>query len=384
MKIAAVSTSIVPSTYANSIQVMKVCHALRQVNGEVCLWVPGEGNADWQLLAAQYGLETPFEIRWLRSQRFWRRYDFAWKAIEESLVWGADVVYTWLLQAAVLALWRGLPVILELHDTPGGKAGPLLLRLFARHHGKKRLLAITNALRQKLEQRFGLHLTPDEIIIAPNGVDLERYQGLPSPQESRSQLGLPKAPTALYSGHFYRGRGMGILFELAQRFPQIYFVWAGGLPEDRAYWQQRLDAASIRNVALVGFIENSRLPLYQAAADILLMPYERVIAGSSGGNSAEICSPMKMFDYMASGRAILSSDLPVIREVLNEENALLCPPEQPEAWATALQRLLVDPDFRSKIGQRAQADAAKYSWRERARRALEGFFENPSNGEEAG
>ena len=83
---------------------------------------------------------------------------------------------------------------------------------------------------------------------------------------------------------------------------------------------------------MTGFIENSKLPLYQAACDILLMPYENAIAGSSGGNSVDICSPMKMFEYMAVGRAIISSDLPVIHEVLDNETAFFCPPEDSSAW----------------------------------------------------
>jgi glycosyltransferase involved in cell wall biosynthesis len=106
---------------------------------------------------------------------------------------------------------------------------------------------------------------------------------------------------------------------------------------------------------------------------VLLMPYARTIAGSSGGNSAEICSPMKMFDYLAAGRAILSSDLPVIHEVLNEQNAAFAPPEDLDGWSVALKRLLEDAPLRLKLGAQARRDAQAYTWQARARRALEGF-----------
>jgi glycosyltransferase involved in cell wall biosynthesis len=103
------------------------------------------------------------------------------------------------------------------------------------------------------------------------------------------------------------------------------------------------------------------------------MPYERVIAGSSGGNSAAYASPMKMFEYMACGRAIISSDLPAIGEVLNDRNAVLCPPEEAGAWESALGGLLADAGRRQELARAALQDVQAYTWLERARKALEGF-----------
>ena len=123
----------------------------------------------------------------------------------------------------------------------------------------------------------------------------------------------------------------------------------------------------------MGFVENSQLPIYQAAADILLMPYEKVITGSSGGNSATYASPMKMFEYMASKRAIISSDLPVIQEVCNPTNAVLCPPEDISAWSRSIEYLIADDNIRLTIAQQAWKDVQQYTWNERARKALTGF-----------
>ena len=104
--------------------------------------------------------------------------------------------------------------------------------------------------------------------------------------------------------------------------------------------------ANLTNVTFTGFVPNERIPLYQSAADVLLMPYGRAVTTSSGGNTAEICSPMKMFEYMAAGRAILTSDLPVLREVLDETKAVFSPLEQAEAWESALGGLLANPQRR--------------------------------------
>lgn len=375
MKIAAIATSQVPSNTANSIQVMKTCQSLAQLGHAVTLWVPGTTATVWERLAHHYGLTAAFTVNWVSEQRRWRRYDFAWKSLRQARARGADLIYTWLPQVALLALLHGLPAVLELHDRPTGRLGPWLVRAFAAHPGKKRLLVITRALQDRLHSEFGVHIKPDEVVIAPNAVELERYQNLPAPDAARRDLGLPDGLLAVYTGHFYAGRGTGLLVELARALPEIRFLWVGGNPRDVEYWRMRLMELGLHNILLTGFVENTRLPLYQAAGDVLLMPYERAIAGSSGGNSADICSPMKMFDYLAAGRAILTSDLPVLHEVLNPDNAVFCPPEDVSAWTQALSALAADPEQRARLAARARQDAAQYTWRARAQRTLAGFLE---------
>jgi glycosyltransferase involved in cell wall biosynthesis len=82
---------------------------------------------------------------------------------------------------------------------------------------------------------------------------------------------------------------------------------------------------------------------------------------------------MKMFEYMAAGRAILTSDLPVLREVLDETTAVFCPSDNVGAWGSALSGLLADKRQRRALGQRARQVVQQYSWLERSRRALELF-----------
>jgi glycosyltransferase involved in cell wall biosynthesis len=374
MKIAYINTSKIPSMTANSNQVMKVCQALTQVNGPVCLWVPGNHPTGWPELAERYGLVTSFELHWLPLNPAFHNYDFAWKSVDQAKSWGADLVYTRGLQVAVIALLRGIPVILEQHLRITGFTAPWLFRIFLRWPGKKRLLVITQSLKQILEQEFGSILTLQQIQVAPSGVDLERYEDLPDSSAARKLLGFPDRPTAVYTGNFYPGRGMELLFNLCQRFPAANFLWIGGKPEEVASWQSRLDKAGIQNVILTGFIDNKRLPLYQAAADVLLMPYERFIGVSGGGNTGDICSPIKMFEYLASGRPIISSDLPVLREVLTPENAILCSPDDLQAWGEALTRLFNEPLLGLRLTQQAHIDIQQYTWRVREERALTGFY----------
>lgn len=352
---------------------MKVCQSLTQYGAAVNLMVPGKAFFPWSDLSPYYGLTTTFETCWISSSAMFKRYDFAWRAVQRAVDMQADLLYTWLPQAAVIGLRRGLPTILEVHDRPTGRLGPWLLRQTASLRGRKRLAVITQALHRAIEGEFHIHMAPEEVVIAPNGVDLERYLEQPEPVEARRQLNLPEKTTAVYSGHLYSGRGMDLLLELARSVPQVQFLWVGGNPQAVSTWKQRISDEGIENISLTGFIENSLLPLYQAAGEFLLMPYERSVAGSSGGDSADICSPMKMFEYLACGRVVLSSDLPVLREVLNHENAVLCPPEDPAGWQAALTALLAEPERMRQLGQNAQNDAQKYTWKGRAERVLAGF-----------
>jgi glycosyltransferase involved in cell wall biosynthesis len=217
-------------------------------------------------------------------------------------------------------------------------------------------------------------LFPDgRVQVAPNGVDLERYQDLPTPAEARARLGLAEAFTIGFTGHFYSGRGLEMLAELARQLGQYQFLWVGGTPEAVADWATKLREAKQDNVTLTGFVENSRLPLYQTAADVLLMPYTSSVSASSGQEISEIINPMKMFEYMAAGRPIVTSSLPVIREVLDETRAVFCPPADTAAWKAAILALAAEPARRATLAANARAEVEKYTWLQRAQRALQGF-----------
>lgn len=371
MKIIAISGSQVPSNVANSLQTMKAVHALAQLGHKVTLIVPAsdQPHGNWSELAAFYGLQKEFRVEYLPSAS--RRLFFL-SAVRRAKSLKPDLLYVWPLQSAVLGLMNGLPVVLEMHDLPSGRIGPFWFRYFRDSKGKKRLAVITKALKDALTDRYGALVNHSTVVLAPNGVELERFERLPGPSAARRSLGLPEAPTVVCTGHMYPGRGMELFVELAKKQRGIRFVWAGGKQEDVEAWKTKTQA--IPNVSFIGFVHNAQLPIYQAAADVLLMPYGHEIGISSGmGHSAQVSSPMKMFEYMATGRAIVASDLPVFREVLNDDNAVFCPPEKVVAWDGALQALFDNPPRREELATQARIDAQKYSWTERAKLILDGF-----------
>jgi glycosyltransferase involved in cell wall biosynthesis len=324
-------------------------------------------------LREHYGLRLSPDLHLLPSIKRLKRFDFLFYAQRAARTFDADLIYTWLPQSAVLALWRGLPAILEMHADVTGKLGPWWFRQFWRSAGRKRMAVTARALQNALERSAGFSFERERVIVAPNGVDLERYQNLPSPSEARRRLNLKDGLAVGFTGHIYPGRGADLLFELARQMPRVQFLWVGGTPELVSYWQKEIQDANLTNVTMTGFIEHSRIPLYQAAADILLMPYGRSISASSGQDIAEVINPMKMFEYMASARAIVSADLPAIREVLKETNAVFCEPGNLNEWKSVIESLLLDETRRLALGAQARKDAQRYTWTERARRILNGF-----------
>jgi len=381
MNIVAIAGSTIPSDTANSIQVMKACSALVQLGHNLILIVPGDNRqssiVNRQLevnLQSHYGLQTDFPIEWLASSS---RRMFTWQSVQRARALKPDLLYTWFPQSAVFGLLYKIPTIFEIHIQPTGILGPAWHRAFAKINGRKRLVSITQALIDMLDRNYNMRLKPDDVVIAPNGVDLERFAALPAsltPELARQQLTLPSAPTVMCTGHLYAGRGADLFLALAKSIPQAHFVWVGGRPDDIATWNGRAESRNISNITFTGFIPNQTLPLYQSAADILLMPYSRSIMGSSGtADSASVASPMKMFEYMAAGRAIVTADLPVIREVLNEQNAVFCEPDNVDDWKLALERLLVDESRRVELGKQAKQVVQSHTWLARAEKIMQGM-----------
>jgi glycosyltransferase involved in cell wall biosynthesis len=128
-----------------------------------------------------------------------------------------------------------------------------------------------------------------------------------------------------------------------------------GLEEQAA----RLGIAA--KVDFTGVVPNAEVPRLVAGFDIALQPAVTAYA-----------SPLKIFDYMAAGCAIVAPDQPNIREILEDgTNALLFPPGQPDAVWGAVQRLAADAALRRRLGAAARAAALeKHTWRGNARRIV--------------
>ena len=372
LRISYLSSAYIPSLSAHSVHVMKMCQAMTQEGHDVEL-VSQRSSAAFseEALWRHYGIRDRFPITMIAPSVRFRKVEYDLRSTLRAWRRHFSLIYSRNLRTAAIASTLGWPVVYEAHSVPRGKLGAWYFQRALKGRGMRRVVAISNALKSMLVEEFGPTLVEDDVVVAHDGVDLERFESLPGPGQARAELGIESDNwTVGYAGHLYPGRGIELILELAERLPQINFMIVGGQPESVAERRQELSTLRLPNVRYQGFVANADLPTYLAACDVLLMPYQRRVAGSSGGDISAWLSPMKMFEYMASGRLIISSDLPVLLEVLNDKNAVLCGPEDVDAWERAIRRAMTDTRWCQTLARSARSDVEGYTWRRRVRHVL--------------
>ncbi len=173
---------------------------------------------------------------------------------------------------------------------------------------------------------------------------------------------------------------MEMVAALAEATRGIDLHVVGGSDAELAAWRSRVGEPVGRGsrVWFHGFVPHGDLAWYYQRCDAFLAPYRASVEGVERGKDlSRWMSPLKIFEYMAAGRPILCSSLPVLREVLQHGvNALLLPPDDVGAWRDALYQLHEDAELRYALGARARADLlARFTWKARAERVLGAFRE---------
>jgi glycosyltransferase involved in cell wall biosynthesis len=384
MRLAYITNARLPAERANALQTVHMCAALAGTGAEVTLYYPARRNLpqfagrdprDYYGVPHSFDLAPVWCLDWfhLGGRRAWlERPIFLWQTLTFALalaarLWRAPAGLIYSRDIFVLALvLLALPgarrrMFFEAHTFPGSAPGRWLHRILLGRIGGT--VAITAGLRDRLA---GLGLPVSRLCVAPDGVDLGRYPGL-SRAEARARLGLdPAGALVVYTGHLYEWKGAQVMAEAAARLgPSVRGLLVGGLPADVARLRAAAASRGWTNLDLLGQLPPEQAPLYQAAADVLVLPNS-----ARSEISRTYTSPLKLFEYMAAGRPIVASDLPALREVLNPGNALLVPPDNAEAISEACRHLLSDPALAERLAGQARRDVAQYTWDARAEHVL--------------
>lgn len=228
------------------------------------------------------------------------------------------------------------------------------------------IIAATKPLQTEITRDFAV--PQEKILYAPCGVNFERF-GINTPQaEARAALGLPQeGKIILYVGHLFPVKGVNVLFDTHAYLKEgetIYFV--GGTDEDILGFRQKWrDAGSPQNIVIAGRKPHGDIPLWLCAADILSIPNT---AKEAAG--AIESSPSKLIEYMASGRPIVASDVPGIRDVLFEGMGYFAEPDNAAAIADAVHEVFAEPHEAAARALRARAAAKNLGWNARAKSLL--------------
>jgi glycosyltransferase involved in cell wall biosynthesis len=176
-----------------------------------------------------------------------------------------------------------------------------------------------------------------------------------------------------YVGNLYPGRGVELIAAIAKGMPDVRFHIVGGSTSDLARWER---SETPSNLTLHGFVPPSRVPGILREFDAVLMPHQRVVLAATGRSDiSRWTSPLKMFEYMASGTPIIASRLPVLQEILEDgRNALLAEPDDIPGWIRAVRRLEGDAGLRNRLSREAYHDfITEHTWQRRADKVLWGL-----------
>ncbi len=365
MRLLYVTNARIPTEWAHSLQIMKTCEALAHAGADLALWTPAkklyikESPFSYYNVKELFPIQRFFTIDWprLRGLGFiLQTLTFALSVrlglLREPV---SSVIYC--RDEMVVALLASLGVrnlVWESHDGVWNRWAKSAARS-ARH-----LVVVSHGLKDFYVENG---VASEKITVIPNGIGLEEFAQPEVQTEARTRLGLPQdKKIALYIGMLEGWKGVDTLLAAAPLLsPDTLVVIIGG--EDDAL-VARL-AKEYPLIRFLGFRPQRELADNQAAADVLILP-------NTGKSEigARFSSPLKLLSYMASSKPIVASDLPSVRELVDDKSAYLVRSDDPAALAEGIKTALAHSEQSAARAKLARERVADYTWDARANTIL--------------
>jgi len=386
MKIIYVATSVIPADKANSYQVMKMCESFTRLNVGVELIIPVRfgGVVEKRDPFEYYGIKERFTIKrifsldlipfqkYIGHLGFWiQNISFSFLTLVYLIFKRRDFIYSRdRFTLFFLSLFKK-NLLYEIHSLPNK------IKFYDKFLYKrvKFIIAVTSHLKKILIK--DLKINENKIFVAPDAVDLKIYEQIKESKEDlREKLNLPIDKKLIcYVGQLYtkgKEKGLGtMLMSLKilkdEGMRNLVMLVVGGKKEDFKIYEERAKEIGLNENDFI-FIEQvpfTEAPKYEKASDILVIPFPKE------KHYAYYASPLKLFEYMASNNPIIASELPSLREILDKNNSILVEPDNPEAMAKGIKKLLSDAELAQKISEQAYKDVQEYTWNNRAKKILD-------------
>jgi len=312
--------------------------------------------------------EKPFRNIWVgaieKESSLLRKVIFHFQILRFIL--GGQIIYSRNLSVLILAKLYGKKTVFEIHDKIGGP-NLFFFRFLLRFNLK--IVAISDALKNYLTKEFSVDNS--SVLVAHDGVFMEKYDRLRnlSKEDLRKDLSLPLNKTIImHTGSLHKGRGAELFKVIVKNFPEVLFVHVGGKEEDINFWREYYE--SYKNMTLIGHKDNNTLVKYQMSADLFFLPMTK-------NSSIWWCtSPMKVFEYMATGNPILASNIGSLGEIISERNALIFDPTDKQSIIEKLQFFLANKKNVNIIAKVALKDVKEeYTWDKRVHQIINFIME---------
>lgn len=372
MKISYIVNARIPTEKAHGYQICKMCEEFANSGQSVELIFSSRKNSIQKTLFDFYNLKNNFTVKQINFFDFINRekYFFNKGYLLQNIFFlfkllfvapeKDSIIYTRNADIAWLYKKRGYTVFFEAHYWPSSK-GWLYRNLIANVDG----IICNSSGTMKKHQQNGLK----HVMVAQNGVDTEDFDIQKTRQELRIDLSLPlDKKIVMYVGHLYGWKGVDTVIAAAKHLrdrQDIAFVLIGGTDMDLEKYNDITVEEKLDNVSLLGHKDKKFIPSYQKSADILLLPNT-----PSSTESIEYTSPIKMFEYMASGTAIIASNLPSITEILNNDCAFLYKAGNDKDLADKVAFVLTNRSIASNKASVALYLSKNYTWRNRAQKII--------------
>tara|TARA_B100000029_G_scaffold445357_1_gene465714 strand:+ start:767 stop:1855 length:1089 start_codon:yes stop_codon:yes gene_type:complete len=355
MKVFYIADTSLTNRSAYSQHVIKMCDAFGQNLADTVLLVPSEKKINFLKLKKTFLLNSrkKFKIKSILGKKisnFIGRLIFGYKTSIFLKEKKKSLIITRSLSASVFLTLMKINHFLEIHTELKSLTKFFLIDLnFINSKYIIKIIFITKALK-KLYKVNG-----KKFVILHDGAD---------PKNFKKVKKINKIKKAIYIGSFFKGRGIDLILNLAKNFKKINFHLYGKN-------DQKINSLS-ENIKIFNHIDYSKVPNILSKADILLMPYSKNVSINADNiNTANYCSPLKMFDYLASGKVIISSKLDGICEVLkHKQNAIIVNNFKYQNWEKTMHDLLKNKFEIKKICKNSLSTAKKYSWKNRANKIL--------------
>ncbi len=384
MRIVYLADIRFPMERANGIQTIETCHGLARHGTEVELVVQRRDERSDEECLAFFGLRPHPNLKLRRVSipspgSTIGKLAYMVKTFPSLSAKRFDAIYTRDLILADVALrskvLHRLPVVYEAHTAAalfaeeasvlyGRSSPPSATKIRRLSHREERvcrgvsaLVTITEGLRKCLGELYP-DTAPIEVI--PDGTRIP--EEIPPLRKRTAEDEL----RVFYVGQLYPWKGVDTLIRAVREIPNVELVIVGGLPPEPDLDRlKRLseELGTSEKVSFRGYLPPARVAEERSQADAFAIPL------ASSKTARDFTSPLKLFEAMASGRPIIASKLPSIREVLTDGvNALLVEPDNPQALGSAIEALRRDPELGRRLAGQAAEDVRAYSWDERGRK----------------
>lgn len=257
------------------------------------------------------------------------------------------------LAAALLRDFPALPLLYEAHEVfadtaPPGRRAALRQMEETVVRGAALVIANSRATAARLAECYA---PTRRIAVLPNGVNLP--DPLPEKPWQAAQRHI------LYTGSFFDWKGADVLVAAGKHLPGFRITLIGGTPERIESLRRDTEPCGAETI-FAGHLPHPETTTQLAAACIAVLP-------NRAAPDSAFTSPLKLFEYMAAGCAIVASDLPPLREILAPDEAAWVEPGNPVALAETLRQLAADPVQMRGMAEKARRKAESFTWEARAR-----------------